>query len=68
MFKTSRTMPKNSKIGHLGLLNVFINRKLQKNTRGYPLIEFENFRKKSRIVLKKNKKRGPLVSPLLLET
>ena len=43
----SRTMPKNSKRGHSGSLNVFTNRKLQKNARGYPLIESENFRKKS---------------------
>ena len=38
-------MPKNSKRGHLGSLNVFTNRKLQKKP-GDPLIEFENFRKK----------------------
>ena len=38
-------MPKNSKRGHLGSLNVFTNRKLQKNVRGYSLIEFENSRK-----------------------
>ena len=36
------------------------NRKLQKNARGYPLIKFEkNFRKKNRIVPKKNPKGGP---------
>ena len=40
-------MPKNPKRGHLGLLNVFLNLKHQKNARGYPLIKFENFRKKS---------------------
>ena len=45
-------MPKTSKRGHLGSLNVFTNRKLQKNARGYALIECENFRKKSRIVPK----------------
>ena len=45
-FLESRTMPKNSKRGHSGSLNVFTNRKLQKNARGYPLIESENFRKK----------------------
>ena len=39
-------MPKNSKRGYLGSLNVFANRKHQKNAR-YLLIEFENFRKKS---------------------
>ena len=49
-------MPKNSKRGHSGSLNVFTNRKLQKNARGHPLIEFENFRKRSRIVPKKNEK------------
>ena len=50
-------MPKNLKRDHLGSLNVFRNRKLQKNARGYPLIESENFRKKSRIVPKKNEKK-----------
>ena len=39
IFLESRTMPKNSKRGHSGSLNVFTNRKLQKNARGYPLIE-----------------------------
>ena len=48
-------MPKNSKRGHLGSLNVFTNRKLRRNSRVYPLIEFENFRKKSRIEPKKPK-------------
>ena len=38
-------MPKNTKRGHSGSLNVFTNRKFQKNARGYPLIESENFRK-----------------------
>ena len=46
IFLKSRTMPKNSKRGHSGSLNVFTNRKLQKNARGYPLIESEIFRKK----------------------
>ena len=46
-------MPKNSKRGHSGSIDVFTNRKLQKNASGYPLIESENFRKKSRIVPKK---------------
>ena len=55
-FSESRTMPKNSKRGHSGSLNVFTNRKLQKNARGYPLTESENFRKKSRIVPKKTEK------------
>ena len=48
-------MPKNSKRGHLVSLNVFTNRKFQKNARRYPLIEFEIFRKKSRTVQKKPK-------------
>ena len=43
----NRTMPKNPKRGHLGSLKFFTNLKLQKNARGYPLIKFENFRKKS---------------------
>ena len=60
-------MPKNSKRGHSGSLNVFTNRKLQKNARGYPLIDSESFRKKSRIVPKKTQRGGPLVSPVLLE-
>ena len=34
------------------------NRKLQKNARGYPLIKFENFRKKSHSA-EKNPKGGP---------
>ena len=55
IFLESRTMPKNSKRGHSGSINVFTNRKLQKNARGYPLIESENFRKKSRIVPKNEK-------------
>ena len=65
-FLESRTMPKNSKRGHSGSLNVFTNRKLQKNARGYPLIESENFRKKSRIVPKKTQGGDPLVSPAVL--
>ena len=59
IFLGSRTMPKNSKRGHSGSLNVFKNQKLEKNERGYPLIESEIFRKKSRIVPKKNPKGGP---------
>ena len=55
------------KRGHSGSFNVFANRKLQKNSRGYPLIEFEKFRKESRIVPKKNQRGDPMVSPLLLE-
>ena len=45
-FLESRTMPKNSKRCHSGSLNVFTNQKLQKNARGFPLIESESFRKK----------------------
>ena len=61
-------MPKNSNRGHSGSLNVFTN---QKNARGYPLIESENYRK-SLIVPKKNQTIKPnekksLVSHLLLE-
>ena len=52
-------MPKNSKRGHSGSLNVFTNRKLQKNARGYPLIESENFRKKKSHSAEKNPKGGP---------
>ena len=48
-------MPKNSKRGHLGSLNVLTNRKLQKKCKGNPLIEFESSRKKSRIMPKKRK-------------
>ena len=55
----SRTRPKNSKRSHSGSLNVFTNRKRQKNARGYLLIETENFRKKSRIVPKKTKQKKP---------
>ena len=66
IFLESRTMPKNSKRGHSGSLNVFTNRKLQKNARGYPLIESENFRKKSRIVPKKTQRGDPSVSPAVL--
>ena len=47
-------MPKNSKRGHSGSINVFTNRKLQKKCKGYPLIESVNFRKNSRIVPKKD--------------
>ena len=46
-------MPKNPKRGYLGSLNVFYKPKTSKNARGYPLIKFENFRKKNRILPKK---------------
>ena len=65
-FLENRTMPKNSKRGHSGSLNVFTNRKLQKNARGYPLIESKNFRKESRIVPKKTQRGDPLISPAVL--
>ena len=52
-------MPKNLKRGHLGSLNVFYKPKTsKKNARGYPLIKFKNFRKKSHSV-EKNPKGGP---------
>ena len=60
-------MPKNSKRGHSGSLNVFTNRKLQKNARGYPMIESEKFEKKSHSAEKKPNKKKHLVSHLLLE-
>ena len=55
----------NSKRGHSGSLNVFTNRKVQKNARGYPLIESEIFEKKSHSAEKKPKG-DPLVSPAVL--
>ena len=62
-------MPKNLKRGHLGSFNhstFSTNRKLQKNARGYPLINSKIF-EKSRIVPKKTQRGDPLVSPVLLE-
>ena len=56
-------MPKNLKRGHLGSINVFRYRKLQKNARGEkcnPVIEFDNFRKKSHSA--KKTQRGTLWS------
>ena len=64
--KKSRTMLKNPKRS-LGSLNVFHKPKTSKKARGYPLIKFENFRKKSCIVPKKNQHGDPLVSLVLLE-
>ena len=64
----SRTMPKNSKKGHSGSFNVFYKPKIsKKNARGYPLINFKNFRKKSHSAEKNPKGGDPLVSPVLLE-
>ena len=59
-------MPKNLKRVHLGSLNVFYKPKTSNNSRGYPLIKFEKFRKKSHSA-EKNPKGDPLVSPVLLE-
>ena len=50
-----RTMPKNSKRGHSGSFNVFYKPKTSKKMQ---LIESENFRKKSRIVPKKKRKKS----------
>ena len=62
-------MPKNSKRVHSGSFNVFYKPKIsKKNARGYPLKNFENFRKKSHSAEKNPKGGGnPLVSPVLLE-
>ena len=51
-------MPKNLKRGHLGSFNVFYKPKTSKKCKGYPLIKFENFRKKSHSA-EKNPKGGP---------
>ena len=59
-------MQKNLKRGHLGSFNVFYKPKTSKNARGYSLIKFENFQKKSHSA-EKNPKGAPLVSPVLLE-
>ena len=48
------------------LIKRFYKPKTSKNARGYPLIEFENFQKKSHSAEKKLKG-DPLVSPLFLE-
>ena len=58
--KKSRTMPKNSKRSHLGSLNVFYKPNTSKNSRGYRLIEFENFRKKVESIVPKKTQRGTL--------
>ena len=55
-FLESRIMPKNSKRGHSGSLNVFTNRKLQKKCKGLPFDRIRKVSKKSRIVPKKNGK------------
>ena len=51
-------MPKNLKRGYLGSLNVFYVPKTSKKCKGYPLLKFENFRKKSHSA-EKNPKGGP---------
>ena len=68
IFLESRTMPKNSKRGHSGSLNVFTNRKLQKNA----IDRFRKFSKKKSHSAEKNeknqtKRNKALVSHLLLE-
>ena len=60
-------MSKNSKRGHSGSFNVFYKPKTSKKCKGYPLIKFEKFSKKNRIVPKKTQRGDPLVSPVLLE-
>ena len=60
-------MPKNPKIGNLGLLNVFYKPKTSKKSKGYPLIKFEKKIEKSCIVPKKTQWEDPLVSLVLLE-
>ena len=61
-------MPKNSKKSIQAHSTFSTNRKLQKNARGYPLKNFENFRKKSHSAEKNPKGGGDrLVSPVLLE-
>ena len=59
-------MPKNSKKAIQAHSTFSTNRKFQKNARGYPLINFKNFRKKSHSAEKNPKGGGPLVSPVLL--
>ena len=48
-------MPKNLKRGQLGSFNVFYKPKTSKKCKGYPLIKFENFRKKLHSAEKKPK-------------
>ena len=54
IFLESRTMPKNSKRGHSGSLNVFTNRKLQKNA----IDRFRKFSKKKSHSAEKNEKKS----------
>ena len=62
IFEKVAQCQKSQKRGHSSSINVFTSRKLQKNARGYPLIESENFRKKSRIVPKKKQNEKKLWS------
>ena len=52
-------MPKNSKRGHSGSLNVFTNRKLQKKCKGLPSDRIRKFSKKKSHSAEKNPKGGP---------
>ena len=65
ILKKSRTMPKNSKRGRLGSLNVFTCRKLQKKCKGVPFDRIRKFSKKKSHSAEKTQR---VVSPLLLET
>ena len=65
IFLESRTMPKNSKGGHSGSLNVFTNQNFKK-MQGVTLDRIRKFSKKSRIVPKKTQRGDPLVSPAVL--
>ena len=56
-------MPKNSKRGHLGTLNVFTSRKLQKNAR-VPFDRIQKFSKKKSHTPEKIPKGGTLWSRL----
>ena len=53
-------MTENPKRGHLGSINVFYKPKTSKKCKGYPLIKFENFQKKSHSA-EINPKGNPLV-------
>ena len=59
-------MPKNSKRGHSGSLNVFTNRKLQKKCKGLPFDRIRKFSKKKSHSAEKTQRGDPLVSPAVL--
>ena len=61
-FLESRTMPKNSKRGHSGSLNVFTNRKCK----GLPFDRIRKFSKKKSHSAEKTQRGDPLVSPAVL--